>query len=130
MRHKLNNIVKLTARKLRRDQTDAEGLLWNALRGRKFKGIKFLRQHPILFEYYGKKRFIVTDFYCHAAKLIIELDGGIHEKQKDYDNARDYVTKSLGFRVLRFSNEAVATDMSNVLKTVESYIPRLSPSLL
>ena len=118
MRQKLNTIVKLTVRKLRRDQTNAEELLWKELRGRKFRGIKFLRQHPIIFEYYGKKRFIVADFYCHEAKLIIELDGGIHEKQKDYDKARDYVTKSLGFKVLRLVNENVIGEINQALTAI------------
>ena len=118
MRQKLNTIVKLTVRKLRRDQTNAEELLWKELRGRKFRRIKFLRQHPIIFEYYGKKRFIVADFYCHEAKLIIELDGGIHEKQKDYDKARDYVTKSLGFKVLRLVNENVIGEINQALTAI------------
>jgi very-short-patch-repair endonuclease len=107
---------------LRRNQTDAEELLWKKLRGRRFKGIKFLRQHPIIFEYYRKKRFVVADFYCHKSKLIIELDGGIHEKQKDYDDARDYVIKSLGLRVLRFTNEKVFRDTREVLEDIEKHL--------
>lgn len=122
MRKRLNDLVKYTARKLRQDQTEAEELLWRELRGRRFKGIKFLRQHPIIFEYYRKKRFIVSDFYCHKSKLIIELDGGIHEKQKDYDEAKDYVIKSLGFRVLRFTNEKVFRDKSGVLDVIEKHL--------
>lgn len=122
MRRRLHDLVKCTARKLRRNQTDAEELLWKKLRGRRFKGIKFLRQHPIIFEYYRKKRFVVADFYCHKSKLIIELDGGIHEKQKDYDDARDYVIKSLGLRVLRFTNEKVFRDTREVLEDIEKHL--------
>jgi very-short-patch-repair endonuclease len=115
MRKRLPKIVKYTARRLRKEQTEAEALLWEELKGRKICGVKFLRQHPITFEYNGKKRFIVADYYCHKAKLIIELDGGIHEKTKDYDNARDNLVKSLGFNILRIQNNDVK---NNLLETI------------
>jgi very-short-patch-repair endonuclease len=115
MRKRLVNIVKFTVRKLRQDQTKAEALLWKELRGRKFKGIKFLRQHPIVFELNGMKRFMVADFYCSMANLVIELDGGIHIKQKDYDSARDFMIRSMGLKVLRFNNDKLFNSLDEVL---------------
>jgi very-short-patch-repair endonuclease len=65
---------------LRKTPTPSENILWQVLRNRKLDGKKFVRQFPIIFEYQGRKRFFVADFYCHEAKLIIELDGKIQEK--------------------------------------------------
>jgi cyclase len=74
-------------KKLRRDGTNAEQLLWKVIRNRQVKGFKFRRQHTIY-------HFIV-DFYCHEAKLIIELDGDIHELKdiKEYDAKREAILK-------------------------------------
>lgn len=74
-----------------------ERRVWSHLRGRKLEGFKFRRQHPI-----GD---YIVDFYCPAARLVIELDGYSHsfEKQVDYDEARDLWLKSQGCKVLRFS---------------------------
>jgi len=73
----------LTAKKLRKDETSAEWLFWQMVRNRKVMGFKFKRQHPIG-SYYA-------DFYCHDAKLVVELDGDIHEvesvkKETKYEN--------------------------------------------
>jgi very-short-patch-repair endonuclease len=121
-RKRLADLVKKTARKLRHKQTPAENALWLELRARKLRRLKFLRQHPITFDYFGQKRFIIADFYCAAAKLIIELDGGIHEEQVDYDAARDLLVRSLGLRVLRFKNEEVLGEMEKVLEIIASAI--------
>jgi very-short-patch-repair endonuclease len=119
-RNRLTDLAKLTARELRHKQTPAENALWLELRARKLKGLKFLRQHPITFDYFGQKRFIIADFYCAAAKLIIEVDGGIHEERKDYDAARDLLVRSLDLRVLRFKNEEVLGEMEKVLVAIGS----------
>ena len=91
MRKKTNKLIKTTARSLRRHQTDAEELLWKVIRNRKLANRKFLRQHPIEFEWNGQKRFFIADFFCHEAMLVIELDGKIHDLQKDRDAMREYV---------------------------------------
>jgi len=121
MRKRLPNIIKYATRKLRREQTKAEAILWEELKSRKFGGEKFLRQHPIVFEYNGKRRFIVADFYCHQAKLVIEIDGGIHEKQKDCDKMRDKMVELLGLKVLRIKNEYIQRDVLGVLRLIENH---------
>ena len=110
------------ARVLRKEQTSAEDLLWNRLRGSKLDGHKFRRQHPI-------KNWI-ADFYCHDAKLVIEVDGRIHlDKQvKQNDEDRTYELESMGLKVIRFTNEEVESNIENVLKQIKNYlIPDPSP---
>jgi very-short-patch-repair endonuclease len=90
-----------TARRLRRDMTVAEKLLWQALRGRQLQGVKFRRQVPI-----GP---YVADFACLTARLIVELDGAPHDdaEQQDHDVFRDDWLKQQGWKVLRFQNDLV-----------------------
>lgn len=95
------------ARNLRREQTPSEAIVWEIVRDRRINGKKFLRQHPIMFTYYGKKRFFVADFYCAKLKLVLEIDGKIHERQKDYDEMRTFIINQLGIKVVRVTNEAV-----------------------
>jgi very-short-patch-repair endonuclease len=115
-------LIKYTARKLRQAQTTAEEILWRALRNRQLAGSKFLRQHPIKFKWNGKDRFIVADFYCHESRLIIELDGPVHERLKEYDSYRDYLMKSLGMRILRAGNDRIISDLNGVLNSIKSAI--------
>ena len=98
-------MITETVRFLSRDQTSSENILWQILRNRNFKGNKFVRQHPIKVEYQGKVRFFIADFYCHEKKLVIELDGQIHEKQKEYDQYRTLMINQLGIQVYRIKNE-------------------------
>ena len=87
------------AKQLRREMTPAERRLWNALRRNALDGFHFRRQQVI--EGY------IADFYCDAAKLAIELDGGVHQEQWKYDESRDQAIASVGVRVLRISNDAM-----------------------
>jgi len=107
------------ARRLRRNLTHAEALLWSALRRRQLVGLKFRSQHPI-------GRFIV-DFYCPSCKLVIEVDGDIHTQQQAYDDARTKQLQSFGYQVLRFTNEEVLSDLQTVLdcilQTVQASFP-------
>jgi very-short-patch-repair endonuclease len=100
------------ARTNRKDLTEAEQILWSALRGRKFLGFKFRRQHPI-------DEFI-ADFYCHEKKLVIELDGGYHQSrsQAEYDEGRTFQLTELGITIIRFTNEEVITNLPTVLKNI------------
>ena len=102
------------AKDLRRRQTEAEEKLWSLLRNRQLKGKKFRRQHAL--ENY------VADFYCHEVKLVIELDGGIHEEQeqKEYDLDRTSVLKEYGIKVIRFKNEEVVSNLDVVLDKIKS----------
>ncbi|MBW4621717.1 MAG: endonuclease domain-containing protein [Cyanosarcina radialis HA8281-LM2] len=99
------------ARYLRQHMTPAETQLWNALRCRQLLGLKFRSQHPV-------GRFIV-DFYCPSCKLVIEVDGAIHDRQKAYDESRTEHLQLFGYRVLRFSNEEIFHDLSTVLTRIE-----------
>ena len=87
-----------TARQLRRDQTDVERDLWRALRGQRFAGLKFRRQHPA--------GIYILDFYCAAARLDVELDGFQHglPEQMQHDEARSAFLKEQGIEELRFWN--------------------------
>jgi leucyl-tRNA synthetase len=77
------------ARQLRKNMTPEEKLLWKNLRNRKFFGLKFLRQHPIVYDTINNKPlFFVPDFYCAEKRTIIEIDGKIHDFQKEYDKRR------------------------------------------
>jgi len=98
------------ARNLRRRPTRAEDVLWERLRGSRFHGAKFRRQVPF-------DRFVV-DFYCHAAKLAVELDGKQHEWFSDYDAGRTEVLERLGVRVIRFTNAEVCDDLDSALDRI------------
>ena len=104
------------ARQLRQRQTDAEQLLWQLLRNRRFLGYKFRRQHPAC--------GYVLDFYCHDAKLAIELDGGGHnaDKQRLYDEERTKILNGAGIRIVRFWNHDVMNAMENVLEELYRYL--------
>jgi very-short-patch-repair endonuclease len=96
------------AEELRNKMTLAEELLWNYLKTNEW-GYKFRRQHPIL--------MYVADFYCHQLKLIIEIDGSIHQLEdvKRNDAIRENHLKNLGLKIIRFKNEKVMNDLESVL---------------
>jgi very-short-patch-repair endonuclease len=101
---------------LRRSQTDAESVLWYHLRNRYFRGHKFRRQH-ILCGY-------IVDFVCLEKRLVIELDGGQHneERQIRYDSVRTLKLVNEGFVVLRFWNNEIFTNIYGVLETIRRSI--------
>ncbi|MBC8385585.1 MAG: endonuclease domain-containing protein [Candidatus Cloacimonetes bacterium] len=111
----MRSLAIQTARHLRKNSTKAEKLFWEIVRNRQIKNVKFNRQFPIYFEYDGLKRFFIADFYCHEKKLIIEIDGGIHEQQKDYDELRTVIINELGITVIRFNNEIVLNNTDEVI---------------
>ena len=98
------------AKELRCEMTPAEKILWQRLRSIKLKGLHFRRQQVI----YG----YFADFYFHQHGLIVEVDGGIHEKQKEYDADREAYLIAFGFRIIRFTNEEVNNDRKGVLQKV------------
>ena len=98
------------ARTLRRNRTDAEGLLWHYLRNKQLDGYRFRRQQPI-------GRYIV-DFACLSRKVLIELDGGQHAEQTSRDEKRDAFLRARGYRVLRFWNTEVFENCFGVLEQV------------
>jgi very-short-patch-repair endonuclease len=115
-----NENLKQSARQLRNNMTDAERYLWSKLRARQLEKCWFYRQKPI-----GD---YIVDFFCPKAKLVIEVDGGQHfsGETKEYDRIRDDYIKSLGLKVLRFSNSEVLKNIEGVVERIASEIP-LSP---
>ena len=107
------------ARELRASQTDAEQLLWGLLRAKRFLGHKFRRQHPV--EPY------ILDFYCDELKLAIELDGGQHAEQVQYDERRTQTLEAQGIRVVRFWNNEVLTQTESVLEAIRLAVQPPSP---
>ena len=89
-------------------------------------GMKFRRQHPLFHDILGKETFYIADFYCHELKLVVEVDGGIHQKQRRLDKLRSSVLNDLGITVVRFKNEDVEHRMHRVLTVLKSKIESLS----
>ena len=98
------------AKKLRREMTPAEKKLWKELKANRLNGLHFRRQQ-VVHGYF-------PDFYCHQHELIVELDGGIHEFQKEYDAEREAYLISLGFRIIRFKNEEITKNLKGVLQRI------------
>ena len=98
------------AKQLRHEMTPAERILWKEIKANKLNGLHFRRQQ-IIHGYFA-------DFYCHQYALIVELDGGIHDTQKEYDADREENLISLGLRIIRFTNEEVNEDLKTVLQKI------------
>jgi len=95
------------ARHLRKNESKAETLFWNAVRNRQFMGLKFKRQVPI-------HRFF-ADFVCERKKIIVELDDIGHDQKQEEDAERTKVLETHGYRVIRFANEEIYEDLDAVL---------------
>ena len=107
------------ARKLRRNQTDAERLLWSKLRAGQLGGAKFRRQFPL--------PPYVADFCCGAARLIVEVDGGQHGESVEADETRDEFFERRGCRVIRFWNTDVLGNVDGVLEEILRWVTSPSP---
>ena len=111
--------AKQTARILRKNQTPAEKFFWEVVRNHRLNGYKFYRQYPLFYEYYEKTKYFIADFYCHELKLVVEIDGGIHEQQKDYDQIRSEILETQkDLRVIRFMNREVFEDIESVKEKI------------
>lgn len=106
---------------LRRDMTLPERILWKRLRNRKFFKVKFRRQHPI--------DIFIVDFYCHELKLVIEIDGEVHNdwETSEYDLGRSAELEKYGIKVLRFSNDQVFSDVNSVIEEILLKISDYTP---
>jgi very-short-patch-repair endonuclease len=109
-----NPKLKYLARKLRKNSTLSEILLWEKLKGGQMMGYQFMRQKPI-YEY-------IVDFYCSKLKLIIEIDGDTHDYKFEKDNIREKKLKNLGLHILRFNDIEIKVDIDNVLNGIEGWI--------
>ncbi|MFA5308178.1 MAG: endonuclease domain-containing protein [Dehalococcoidales bacterium] len=107
--------LKPIAHEKRNEPTGAEKELWQHLRMHRLHGLSFRRQHCA-------GQFIV-DFYCSKAKLVIEVDGEIHQYQAEEDKIRQEYLESLGLKVLRFTNNAVLNNIEEVIRVIENYLP-------
>ena len=106
----LHQKMKEVARQFRKEPTPSEAILWQALRNRKLEGRKFRRQQPI--------GCFIVDFFCAAERLIVEVDGAIHESQKILDQQRQELLESLGLRFIRVSSDLVETNLSAALEII------------
>lgn len=113
-----NHLVFELAKDLRRNMTDAEKLLWYRLKDG-IHGLKFRRQHPI--------NCYIADFYCHKLKLIIEIDGSIHDtpEGKWYDEQRENDLRQWGYQIIRFTNDDVKLSIEKVLLTIHQKVETL-----
>ena len=111
------------ARQLRQRSTLAEETLWEALRGRRLVGARFRRQHAL-----GP---YVLDFCCPESRLVVEVDGPVHEAQREYDDARTELLQAHGYRVLRVGNDEVMYDRDGVLARIAAALtPNPPPPML
>lgn len=108
------------ARLLRNNETKAEAYLWEKLSANKLAGFRFKRQHPI--------SHYIVDFYCHKAKLVIEIDEPYHNapNQKSMDENRTYVLKEFGLHVMRFSDSSVLNEIDSVLEEIRKFLQEAS----
>jgi len=102
------------ARLLRKDMTFQEKLLWEKLKLKQICGVRFRRQHPI--------DFFIVDFYCHEARLVVEIDGEIHNFQNAYDVGRTGELEKYSLKVIRFNNKEVELKIEEVTKRIESEV--------
>lgn len=100
------------AKKLRRQATAPEDILWELLRSRRLDGMKFRRQEPLL--------GYTLDFLCLERKLIIEIDGRQHGWERDYDTARTQEIERHGFMLIRFRNEEVLNERDTVIARIRA----------
>jgi very-short-patch-repair endonuclease len=113
--------LKPFSQKLRTTMTDAEILLWSRIKGKQLKGMQFYRQKII-----GR---YIADFYCAAAKLVIEVDGGQHYTNdgRTRDAIRDTYMNSLGLKVVRFSDTDVLKNIDGVVEHIFLFINPPTP---
>lgn len=106
--------MNLVAKQLRQQPTPAEHKLWQYLSNKQLLGYKFRRQQAI-YNY-------IADFCCCEKMLIIEVDGSVHDQQVEHDKNRDQNLESLGYKVIRFSNENILFDIENVVSKISQLL--------
>ena len=109
-----NDTHRTRARRMRKNPTDAERVLWTHLRKRRIHGYRFRRQHPIT--------PFIADFACPQLCLVIELDGSQHDENRKADESRSYRLSEAGYRVIRFWNTDVLHDIGTVLDAISNEV--------
>ncbi|MGE5406561.1 MAG: endonuclease domain-containing protein [Methanosarcina sp.] len=121
--------VKYLSRNLRKNLTPSERVLWNILRDKKVLGFRFLRQHPLFYRINDHKvKFYVADFYCAKLRLIIELDGPIHEFTVENDKERDENLIERGYNIIRYKNDDLLI-CDKFIQLLQSDIIKLSKTI-
>ena len=115
----MSNKIVAVARKLRKNSTKAENLLWQKLRNRQLEGSKFRRQQPV-----GP---YIVDFINFEKNLVIEIDGGQHAIMKDKDQKRDAWLNAEGYEVMRFWNNEVFENLDGILEAIRDKLKTPSP---
>jgi very-short-patch-repair endonuclease len=113
---RLREIAKQLCRKLRKSQTKAETIFWEAVPNRRFMGLKYYRQYPIFIDFNGRKTFFIADFFCFEKKSVVEIDGKIHDYRKDHNELRTFIINMRGINVVRFKNEVIEGNITLVLE--------------
>jgi very-short-patch-repair endonuclease len=113
--------IFLKAVELRKNLTPAEKVLWEKLCNKKILNVRFKCQHPI--------DIFIADFYCHKLRMVVEVDGEIHEnpERMEYDLARAFELNKYGIKIIRFSNKEVIENIENVIERIKTEILSLSP---
>ncbi len=99
---------------LRENMTASEKLLWERLKGKQICGIRFRRRHPIF--------IFIADFYCHEARLVVEIDGEIHNQQIEYDDGRSAEMEKFFIKIIRFINYEVENEIDEVIESITNAV--------
>jgi very-short-patch-repair endonuclease len=102
------------ARRLSENMTNSEKLLWEKLKGKQICGLRFRRQHPI--------DFFIADFYSHEVRLVVEIDGGIHNQQEEYDDGRSAEMEKYDIKTIRFSNYEVENNIDKIVLEIKAIV--------
>ena len=102
---------------LRKCMTNAEKILWEKLKNKQVLNLRFRRQHPI--------DIFIADFYCHTVRLVIELDGEIHQNQLEYDKGRTAELDRFDIQVIRFKNYEIEKNIENVINHIKTKVEQL-----
>ena len=94
--------------------TNCEIMLWEKLKGKQIMGLRFRNQHPI--------DIFIADFYCHEARLVVEIDGEVHEGQIDYDDGREAEIEKYGIKIIRFTNGQVLNEIDSVVNKIKEIV--------
>ncbi len=121
-KHHVHELARQACRELRKRQTNAEKIFWQAVRNRRFHGKKFTRQIPYFFYQGYDYTFYVIDFHCHELKLAVELDGSSHDNKSEEDAEKTKIIEASGIRLVRFRNEEVENNLTSVLERLRRYL--------
>jgi len=109
-----NQAIMEMAKALRKQMTLTESILWNRLNNKKTLKVRFRRQHPI--------NNFIADFYCHAARLVVEVDVEIHKSRVEYDEGRTAEMERFDIKVIRFRNDEVEHNIEDVIQKIEEIV--------